>query len=265
MPTTYTHDLFGKQVYRKLPEEIRQIIRQNGNLYRIGLHGPDILFYYFISKNPVTQFGVDMHREKARAFFEQGMQRVRETENNRLLAYLLGFGCHYLLDSTCHPFVNEMEEAGVISHSVLEKEMDRTLMLETGKDPYSYRPSDCIVPKYSYAATIHKAMPLVKTVNIYMSLKMMKAFTNLLICNDGGKRREFWGRVASAFGKKRSLELMEFFMMKDPCPGSEVPVARLKGLYKKALLEAPQELCQLYELSLKEGHLSTRWDRNYNG
>ena len=265
MPTTYTHDLFGKQVYQKLPKEIKQVIRQNGNLFRIGLHGPDILFYYFISKNPVTQFGVNMHKEKARAFFEQGMQRVRETEDEKLLAYLLGFGCHYLLDSTCHPFVNEMEQARVISHTVLEKEMDRTLMLDTGKDPYSYRPSDCIVARYSYARTIHRAMPLVKTGNIFLSLKMMKYFTNKLICDDGGKRREFFGKIASVFGEKSSISLMEFFMMKKPCPGSEVPVARLKNLYKKALLEAPKELCDLFELSLREGHLSSRWDRNYNG
>lgn len=50
MPTTYTHDLFGKRVCRKLPEKLQHLIRSNGNLYRIGQHGPDILFYYFISK-----------------------------------------------------------------------------------------------------------------------------------------------------------------------------------------------------------------------
>lgn len=33
MPTTYTHDLFGKKVYRQLPEEIRKVIRENGNLF----------------------------------------------------------------------------------------------------------------------------------------------------------------------------------------------------------------------------------------
>ena len=44
-----------------------------------------------------------MHKEKARAFFIQGMSQVRETKDQALLAYLLGFGCHYLLDSACHP------------------------------------------------------------------------------------------------------------------------------------------------------------------
>ena len=45
MPTTYAHDLFGQRVYTFLTPEIKQVIRKNKNLFRIGLHGPDILFY----------------------------------------------------------------------------------------------------------------------------------------------------------------------------------------------------------------------------
>lgn len=74
MPTTYAHDLFGKEVYKRLPSDMKALIRRHGDLYRIGLHGPDILFYYMVSKNPVTQFGIEMHHEKARAFFEEGMR-----------------------------------------------------------------------------------------------------------------------------------------------------------------------------------------------
>ena len=48
MPTTYAHDLFGQRVYTFLTPEIRQVIRKNKNLFRIGLHGPDILFYGFV-------------------------------------------------------------------------------------------------------------------------------------------------------------------------------------------------------------------------
>ena len=103
MPTTYAHDLFGKEVYKKLPSDMKALIRRHGDLYRIGLHGPDILFYYMVSKNPVTQFGIDMHNEKARAFFEEGMRQVRRNNDEALLAYLLGFGCHYMFDSACHP------------------------------------------------------------------------------------------------------------------------------------------------------------------
>ena len=46
MPTTFAHDLFGKKVYKKLPEAMRRLVKEHKELYRIGLHGPDILFYY---------------------------------------------------------------------------------------------------------------------------------------------------------------------------------------------------------------------------
>lgn len=265
MPTTYTHDLFGKKVYQKLPEEVKHIIRENGDLYRIGLHGPDILFYYMIWKNPVTEFGVQMHREKARAFFEQGMEQVRETGSRPLLAYMLGFGCHYLLDSACHPFVDEMDEKGVLSHTVLEKEYDRFLMEKTGKNPYEYRPSDCIVPKRKYAEVIHMALPLVRTGNIYLSLKMMKLLTNLMVCNDGGRRRERIHRLTGLAGKGAQTYLTEHFMTTQPVEGWEEPVKELHSLFEEELSCAPEELMELYALSKEDGTLSPRWDRTYNG
>ena len=89
MPTTYAHDLFGKEVYKRLPSDMKALIRRHGDLYRIGLHGPDILFYYMVSKNPVTQFGIEMHHEKARAFFEEGMRRSEETMMRHFLHIFL--------------------------------------------------------------------------------------------------------------------------------------------------------------------------------
>ena len=160
MPTTYAHDLFGKEVYKRLPPDMKALLRRHGDLYRIGLHGPDILFYYMVSKNPVTQFGIEMHHEKARAFFEEGMRQVRRNNDEALFAYLLGFGCHYILDSACHPYVNKMAAEGVIPHIVLEKEFDRVLMEETGKDPDYYYPACGIVPKMEYARVIHRSGPI---------------------------------------------------------------------------------------------------------
>lgn len=57
---------------------MKALLRRHGDLYRIGLHGPDILFYYMVSKNPVTQFGIEMHHEKARAFLKKGCGRSEE-------------------------------------------------------------------------------------------------------------------------------------------------------------------------------------------
>ena len=48
MPSNYAHYSFGKQVYQKQPAFIKKIIHDHLDLYLIGLHGPDILFYFAI-------------------------------------------------------------------------------------------------------------------------------------------------------------------------------------------------------------------------
>ena len=265
MPTTYAHDLFGQKVYRQMPDEVKKIIRENGELYRIGLHGPDIFFYYFIFKNHVSGVGYRMHKEKARPFFTQGMAQIRETGDEALLAYLLGFGCHYLLDSACHPFVNEMSDKGRISHSLLEIEFDRFLMEENGKNPYSYYPSDCIQAKRKNAEEIHKVFPLVKTGNILLSLKLMKFMTNQLVCDDGGARRARLSRISSLGGRKAQSALIDHYMMAQPAGGSREMVEELDTLFEKTVKEAPEKLMELYQLSKTDRELSERWNLTYNG
>ena len=169
--------------------------------HRLCKGQPDILFYYMVSKNPVTQFGIEMHHEKARAFFEEGMRQVRRNDNEALFAYLLGFGCHYILDSACHPYVNKMAAEGVIPHIVLEKEFDRVLMEETGKDPDHYYPACGIMPKMEYARVIYRAIPLVKTINIYISVRMMKILTNFMVCDDHGRKRRILGKLLRLGGE----------------------------------------------------------------
>ncbi len=264
MPTTYAHDLFGKRVYKGMDPEIKKIVRKNENLFRIGLHGPDILFYCLTSKK-VIDVGTRMHREKAAAFFERALGEVRRRKNDPLLAYLLGFGCHYLLDSVCHPCVNQKAREGVISHALLEKELDRALMLETGKNPHHFYPSDCIVPKISYCHVIHRALPEVSTGKICRSLQMMKFITNCMVYDNAGKRRRMMRLFTIFAGKKRSDNVLDYFMSKSPAPGCESSVKELRDLYGRAVEEAPRYLRELCDLSKKPGKLSERWDRTYNG
>ncbi|WP_418417410.1 zinc dependent phospholipase C family protein [Blautia sp.] len=264
MPTTYTHDLFGKIVYKQLPEEIRKVIRKNGDLFRIGLHGPDILFYDLTNLS-VSSIGVEMHSIPAASFFLRGMSMVRARDDERLLAYLLGFGCHYLLDSVCHPHVEDVAKAKVITHTLLEKEFDRTLMLETNKNPYHFYPSDCIVPKVSYARVIRKMFPGLGTRDILVSLRMMKFLTNAMVYDNRGKRRFLVALVTRIAGKRKSRSALEFFMEKDPVPGSEKPVKELHRYFDQAAEEAPAYIEELYSLSKEELPLSKRWNRTYNG
>ena len=69
MPTTYTHYRFGKDVLDALPRRIRTAMETNRELFDIGLHGPDILFYYrALIPNSVSGQGYGMHKQMADLF-----------------------------------------------------------------------------------------------------------------------------------------------------------------------------------------------------
>ena len=75
MPTTYTHYAYGQEVFHKLPEELQRKIEPYIEYYNIGVHGPDILFYYHsYCKNKVNQYGVKVHHEPAREFFKRAFR-----------------------------------------------------------------------------------------------------------------------------------------------------------------------------------------------
>ena len=268
MPTTYTHDYFGKRVYRLLPNDMKQDIRAHGDLYRIGLHGPDVLFYFMLSKNPVSQYGVWMHNQDAASFFEENIARIRETGDMELLAYVLGFACHYLLDSASHPFVHKMSREKVISHTLLEKEFDRYLMEASGKNALVYRPSDAVVPRREYARVIHRAIPEVNTRIIYHTLKHMKIITNAMACRDGGRKRKILYQIARIAGEKNAKKLIDYLMSPVPVPEAEIPVKELNRIFENTVPEAAKELEKLYRMAVSETPekpLTKRWHKNYQG
>ena len=99
MPATYAHFRFGREVLRRLSPETREAIAPRIQLYHIGLHGPDIFFYYHpLSKNPVQALGGQLHLLSGREIFTR-MEAVRDrypADSRRGLdAYIFGFICHY--------------------------------------------------------------------------------------------------------------------------------------------------------------------------
>ena len=107
MPSTYAHRRFGADVLALLPDGLRQTLEQHRELYDMGLHGPDLMFYYkALQTNPVNRLGNAMHEEKGEVFFTRARAVVEHAaDKDAALAYALGFVCHFALDSTCHPYV----------------------------------------------------------------------------------------------------------------------------------------------------------------
>ena len=140
MPTTYAHYKFGKDVIGALPKQLQRTIKNNRELYDIGLHGPDIFFYYKVwSQNHVNMTGYELHDQPAQAFFLQSAEIIRRSNNDEAAqAYIYGFICHFALDSECHKYVEKMIHVSGITHSEIEMEFDRMLLSEDQIEPVSY-------------------------------------------------------------------------------------------------------------------------------
>ena len=79
MPAIYAHDTFGKLVSKQLPKEIQDIIKTYPSAFRIGLQGPDPLFYHRpYASNDVKKEGSRMHRESCASFLQKTMHHVKK-------------------------------------------------------------------------------------------------------------------------------------------------------------------------------------------
>lgn len=137
MPTTYTHYRFGDRCMAGLPPRLERAVRRHRSLYDIGVHGPDVLFYYHpLKPNPVSRYGSELHRQPARVFFEKARPVFARGGNREaMMAYLLGFLSHFVLDSACHGYVEQARKALGISHNRLEAAFDAYMMEADGLTP----------------------------------------------------------------------------------------------------------------------------------
>ena len=137
MPSTYAHYQFGQEVQKKLPEELSSIISHHMPLYQIGLHGPDILFYYHaLFPNSVNHMAYRIHEKKASYFIRKSLVTLKSLSNPEAgLAYMFGFICHFALDSECHSYIEFKIRQNGITHTEIETDFDRRLLLDAGKDP----------------------------------------------------------------------------------------------------------------------------------
>ncbi len=189
MPATYAHYVFGKKVYRRLSKAEKEIICEAKDAFLLGLHGPDLLFYYYpLGKNRVNQQGYRMHKKIAADFFEKGKILYRKEQSSPLRAYLYGFLCHYILDSECHPYVSLYTEEKDCGHLEIETEFDRYLMELDGRDPLEYVPIHHLVSRRDTREQIARMFDGVTEQQIDKSIRMFRHTIRMLICKNPVKR-----------------------------------------------------------------------------
>lgn len=262
MPSNYAHYRFGQELYPWLPEGARRDIAAFPELFKIGLHGPDIFFYYQpLHSNTVTRKGAAMHARLGSDFLDPAVRVVRECELDRgERAYLYGFVCHFMLDSCSHWYVEKAIGETGVSHVGIEGEFDRMLMKLDGLDPVRTMTAPHIVPSEENGEVIARFFPDLTGKQVQTALRGMVRYSNLFCCPDGAKRKVVTGGI-HLLGLDESVGGMVINL--EPDPRCERSNQVLLDLFDTAL-EETEDLMPLVEESLRTGcPLPERFHRTF--
>ena len=262
MPSTYTHYRFGQEVIQKVPKDIQKIILENKELYDIGLHGPDILFYYRpLKNNSINSIGYQMHEHQGKEFFDFASKILQAKQTNEALAYLLGFICHFTLDASCHGYIDQKIAQSGVSHGEIEVEFDRDLMMKDGLDPLRHKLTNHIIPSIENAKVI---APFFKVTDkeIMKALKSMKIYNDLLIAPTKLKRNFIYALLHLTGNYKEMHGLIVNYKANPLCKDS---TEKLNQLYKQALEKVIELICDYYHLSLFEKTKEDFYQHTFSG
>ena len=103
--------------------------------------------------------------------FLESHDRMNAADREAALAYALGFVCHFALDSTCHPFVEQFTRESGVTHCEIETEFDNMLLRRDGYDPLTFFTASHIHPSAANARVI---APFYKDISEQTALEALK-------------------------------------------------------------------------------------------
>lgn len=262
MPAYYAHDRFGRKVLERLEGKQRETILRHRNQYDIGLQGPDLFFFYKpYTKNRVVKYGNGLHAVSAYPFFEHAIAVIRQKgRDSKEYAYLMGFICHFALDSQCHPYVGEMIEKTKVAHLEIEEEFEKKLLRMDGQDPFSFPMADLVPTDQETAEAIVPFYKGIDQKTVQRSLEDLKRVKKLFTA-PGLIKRGLINGVMKLTGRYGDVKGLMHQRKDNPkCAGSN------QGLMKRfdGSVEVAVHLIQNFEKSLQTGEkLDERFDRTF--
>lgn len=262
MPGTYAHYTFGKEVLKYANDEVGKIITDNLDLFFIGLHGPDILFYYkpLTIKNSINSLGCKIHHEKANIFFERAKKIISNSEDkDGYIAYIIGFICHFMLDSECHPYINKITKKENLSHTEIESEFDKLLLIRDGKDPFHIDLTNHLRIDSRLSKYISPFFDI-ENKDVFKSIKCMKFYCSIL--NSPNKLTRFMIfsslKVFFIYDKIQGI----FFHFKDNPKCKDICV-NIETLYNNSINKTATVINDFYNSLKKDTPLSERFNRDF--
>lgn len=112
MPATAVHAFFAEDIYQNLDSKYQKRIKENKKSFLMFAQSMDSMMFYQIlnlkKKGSLNHFSYTFHTKKVNLFFKTlitTMKKEKSYEDSQTLAFIYGLICHFVLDSTIHPFV----------------------------------------------------------------------------------------------------------------------------------------------------------------
>lgn len=163
MPSLLTHNFFALDLLDTIGDG--SCLKSYPSCFRLGAQGPDPLF--FSSLIPFTKafsiraikgrYGSKLHKLDGTKLFKELFKRYDEIEDisskDIFMSFILGQLTHFVLDSTCHPYVyyftgfdKNSKLSGKLhySHAHFEARIDSSLAIYKGKKELTYHPEDVL-------------------------------------------------------------------------------------------------------------------------
>lgn len=266
MPCLYAHYTFGEKVRTLLPSEMQECVSTYEEQFHLGLQGPDFLFFFCpLKKNPISDLGHKIHKKPGAFYVKKVLPVVRRKGlYSPETAYLLGMICHFMLDSSCHPYVEKKEKETGIGHVDLEGEFDKYLMKKDGFRPERYRLDRHIPVDFFTIETLTKMYPWVRKRFLALSLWSFWFCKRLMAADNPVKKR-----VLIFLMKQMGLyeSLRGHYLWDDTLEGSEPVSLGLYIRYEEEIVKTVEMEKMVWELiGRKENvRLSPRFQVNFSG
>ncbi len=184
MPATYTHHIFTEDVFKVINPDIKTKLESSIDIYK--LFGKSFDIFYFTG----TNIGYLGHHKNINLYFKNIINYIKENNlenDSQVLAYLYGSICHYILDSTIHPYIfyktgkfNRQDKKtykyrGL--HNYYEYMIDAIFYLNRNKKPiYKTNLTKEIFTKYEFSSNLDNTINKVfyETHNVKNASKILK-------------------------------------------------------------------------------------------
>lgn len=287
MPATITHAYFGKDIYEVLPSYINSKL----DLKRVMMFSQNtdaLMFYNLFSLFPgkkIRKLSKYCHITNTRGFFINLLNYIKDNniDDTDTYSFLVGFICHYVLDSTVHPFVTY--KTGVFDrknpntykynnvHAFMEAFIDNDMVKRREKiNPYKYNVSKTAFSTKKFSKDLNSAIYFVydKTYDVkdmdkiyYKSLKQMKHALYLFRRDRFGIKKFFYKVLDTITPKNcyRFEAISYHYPLEDknnflnsnndlwryPTDYDKTSTESFIDLYIKALEEAKSIICDSFE------------------